>query len=103
MCRVNESITNHSLHDSGPWEKSIGSDIVWRPVTPEKWVGGRFRSYSPPVTIDRQLNGSPIKTLVDQFVVSPDSVHGIAEKANAMRTRDKTLDLAGEFQVSESV
>lgn len=96
---MNESITNSAVVDSGPWEESLGSEIVWRPVTPEKWVGGRFRPYSPPVTHDRQLNGRVQKTVVEPFVISPNSVHGIAERANALRTRDKTADLAGEFQM----
>ena len=86
------------MFDSGPYEKSIGSDIVWRPVTPERWVGGRFRPFSPPVTIDKQLSGSPIKTLVEPFCVSPDSVHAIAEKASTMRVRDTSLELFGEFE-----
>jgi len=40
--RVSDTITNISMFDSGPWEPSVGNDIVWRPISPEKWVGGRF-------------------------------------------------------------
>ena len=39
--RVNDSITRNSVQDAGPWQREVGNDIVWRPVTPEKWVGGR--------------------------------------------------------------
>ena len=89
--RVTDSITMNSVMDAGPWEPNVGNGIVWRPVTPEKWVGKDFSRVSTPADNSRlQLSGSPLATspLVEiPFKVTP----------QGMRERDKDLEICGEF------
>jgi hypothetical protein len=81
------------LSDSGPWKPAIGNRIVWRPITPEKWVGTRdfSRVTTPADNRTNQLSG-------DSVTISP-----LAEEKftpadrNCVRTRDKDLEICGEF------
>jgi hypothetical protein len=100
--RINEAITNNNSMDTGPWDKNAagGATPIWRPVTPEKWVGNIFRAISPPMQPLASNIGEPSGPSVlisEPFVVSPSSLHAAQEKAVRLRDREKSLELSGEF------
>jgi len=91
---VNDSISQNSVSPPGPYQKSLGSDIIWRPITPEKWVGPMFKRVSTPADIVRnQLNGSP----VEKGFGSSGEPYSWGEE-EGMRGRDKSRELHGDFE-----